>query len=345
VAPVDGAVDAPVDGAVDAPVDGAVDAPVLRLAPASSPGERRLAELGALLVVFLWAGNFVVSKSAIEGLPPVAYAALRFSLASVVLVVLLRWREGVLLPPRRDLPAMIGLGVLGFGIYQILWVTALGSISAGDSSLLIASTPVLVALLAVAAGSDVLTPAKLSGALVSFLGVAIVVGADTGLDLGRSLGGDILTLLAALCWATYTAFGANVLRRHSPLATTTWTIVAGTVVLLPVGAAQLAGIADPMAAVVVAVPAILYSGILSAGLPNVAVFHAVRLLGPTRVSAFQFLTPAIALVLAAVFLGEAVRPGQIAGGVVIVAGVLLTRRESFLPRNLRRRSVPGTVRP
>jgi drug/metabolite transporter (DMT)-like permease len=321
------------------------DEPVVRLTPASSAGERRLAELGALIVVFLWAGNFVVVKSAIGSLPPIAYAALRFGLASVFLLSLLRWREGVLLPPRRDLPAMAGLGVLGFGVYQILWVTALGSISAGDSSLLVAATPVLVALIAVAAGSDVLTPAKLGGALVSFLGVAIVVGADTGIDLGRSVGGDLLTLLAALCWAVYTAYGANVLRRHSPLATTTWTIVAGTLVLLPVGAVQLAGIPDPLPAILLVLPAILYSGLLSAGLPNVAVFHAVRLLGPTRVSAFQFLTPALALALAAVFLAEPVRPGQVAGGLIIVAGVLVTRRASLLPRLLRRGEAPGELRP
>jgi drug/metabolite transporter (DMT)-like permease len=319
-----------------APADPGAD-PVLRVAAGATAGERRLAELGVLVVVFLWAGNFVVAKSAIEVLPPIGFAALRFSLASVVLLAVLRRREGTWRPPRRDLPAMIGLGVLGFGIYQILWVTALRSISAGDSSLLIAATPVLTALLAVAAGTDVLTPSKLGGALVSFVGVAIVVGADTGLDLGRSLGGDLLTLVAAGCWAVYTAYGATVLRRHSPLATTTWTIVFGTLVLLPPGLVELAGMPDPRSAILLVVPAILYSGLLSAGLPNVAVFHAVKLLGPTRVTAFQFLVPAIAIALAAVFLDEPIQIAQLAGGVVIVAGVLMTRRDSFVPRGVRAR--------
>lgn len=182
-----------------------------------------------------------------------------------------------------------------------------------------------------------LTPAKLGGALVSFLGVAMVVGVDAGLDLGRSLGGDVLTLVAAACWAMYTAYGATVLRRHSPLATTTWTVVFGTLVLLPPGLVELAGMADPLPAIGLAVPAILYSGLLSAGLPNVAVFHAVKLLGPTRVTAFQFLVPAIAIALAAAFLGEPVRIGQLGGGIVIVVGVLLTRRDSFVPRAVGRR--------
>ena len=187
----------------------------------------------------------------------------------------------------------------------------------------------ITALLAVAIGADRFTPVKLVGALVAFAGVALIVGADTSVDLGRSLPGYLLTISAAVCWAVYTSFGARVLRRHSPLRTTTWAVVSGTIVLLPIGAGQLSTLADPVGVVWAAGAAILYSGILAAGLPNVAVFHAVKLLGPTRVTAFQFLVPALTVVLAAVFLAEPIRAAQVVGGVVIVGGVLLTRRETF----------------
>ena len=59
------------------------------------------------------------------------------------------------------------------------------------------------------------------------------------------------------------------------------------------------------------------------------VFHGVKLLGPTRVTALQFLVPALAVVLAAIFLGEPIRPIQVVGGVVILAGVALLRRGSW----------------
>jgi drug/metabolite transporter (DMT)-like permease len=71
--------------------------------------------------------------------------------------------------------------------------------------------------------------------------------------------------------------------------------------------------------------AILYSGMLSSGVSNVVVMNGVKVVGPTRTAALQFLVPALAVVLAAVFLNEAIRAGQIVGGVVIVGGVLLTR--------------------
>jgi len=288
-----------------------------------------------------WAGNFIVVKSAIGVLPPVGFTFLRYLLASVTLLTLLRWRTGSIRLPHGDILAIALLGVIGFGCYQILWPVALQSIPAGDSALLIATTPVLTALMAAATRADAPNAAKLTGALISFAGVAMVIAAGQGLDLGTSLVGDLLTIVAASCWAIYTVFGARVLRRHSPLAATTWAIVAGTLFIAPVGIAQLAtsdlgGVGLPVGL------AIVYSGALAAGLANVVVFHGLKLLGPTRVTALQALIPALAVVLAAVFLGEAIRPAQVLGGVVILGGVALLRRGAWPGRRLVRRvGLPG----
>ena len=300
-------------------------------APAGTPAgvsvsasERRLAEAGVLVVMVLWAANFIVVKSAVGVLPPVGFTFLRFVIASVTLLALLRWREGSIALPRRDFLAICGLGALGFGVYQILWTTGLTTVAAGDSALIIASTPVLVAILAVAARSDVLTPAKLLGAIVSFVGVGAVIASGPGLTLGRSIGGEALTLLGAGCWSFYMAFGAPYLGRYSPLRATAWATVAGTVVLAPIATVQLTTVSgDAFTPGVLG--AVLYSGFLAAGVSNVVVQNGIRVVGPTRTAAYQFLVPALAVLLAAAFLAEPIRPGQIVGGLVIVAGVLITR--------------------
>lgn len=272
----------------------------------------------------LWAANFIVVKTAVEVLPPVGFTFLRFALASTTLLVLLRWREGSMGLPRRDLIAICALGGLGFGVYQMLWTTGLTTIAAGDSALIIASTPVLVAFLAVLARSDVLTPAKLLGGIVSFSGVALVIASGQGLSLGGSLAGEAITLLASVCWAFYTAFGAPFLRRYSPLRTTAWATVAGTIVLAPIAASQLSSVEAARLTPGV-VGAVLYSGFLAAGVSNVIVSNGIRVVGPTRTAAYQFLVPALAVVLAFLFLAEPIRPGQVIGGVVIIGGVLITR--------------------
>lgn len=293
-------------------------------AHAPTTSERRLAEIGVLVVMVLWAGNFIVVKSALAVLPPVGFTFLRFVLASLTLLILLRWREGSIGLPRRDLVAMWILGGLGFGLYQILWTTGLTTVAAGDSALIIAATPVLVALLAVAARSDVLTPLKLAGVLVSFAGVAIVVASGPGLSLGGSIAGELITLAAAVCWSVYTAYAGPFLRRISPLRATAWATVAGTVVLAPLAIVQL-GTVDLGSVAPGVAAALVYSGLLAAGISNVVVLNGVKIVGPTRTAALQFLVPALAVILAAVFLNEAIRPGQVLGGVVIVGGVVLTR--------------------
>ena len=291
---------------------------------AASAADRRLAEFGVLVVMVLWAGNFIVVKSAVGVLPPVGFTFLRFTLVSATLFLLLRWREGSVGLPRRDRLAIMGFGALGFGVYQILWTTGLQTVPAGDSALIIAATPVLVALIAVVAGTDVLTPVKLAGVLVSFVGVAVVIASGQGLTLGGEIGGEAMTLLAALLWSIYTAYATPYVRRYSPLRATAWSALAGTLVLAPIGIFQLSGV-DTATLEPAVLAAILYSGMLSSGVSNVVVMNGVKVVGPTRTAALQFLVPALAVILAAVFLNEAIRVGQIVGGVVIVGGVLLTR--------------------
>ena len=287
-----------------------------------------------------WAGNFIVVKGAVGVVPPIAFTFLRYVLASATLLVLLRWREGAIRLPHGDILRLALLGSVGFGCYQVLWPVALQTIPAGDSALLIATTPVITALLAVAVGADAANPVKLIGALVSFVGVALVIAAGQGVNLGVSLVGDLLTLGAAVCWALYTVYGAGILQRHSPLVATTWAIVAGTLFMAPFGVAQLAT-ADLSGFGPTVLIAIIYAGTLAAGVSNVIVFHGLKLLGPTRVTALQFLVPPLAVVLAAVFLGEAIRPVQVAGGVIILAGVALLRRGSW-PRGPSVRESPGS---
>lgn len=277
----------------------------------------------------VWAGNFIVVKDVLSVMPPVGFTFLRYVLASVGLLVLLRWAEGAIRLPQPGAWRILALGGLGFGVYQILWTVGLTTIGAGDSALLIAATPVFTAVIAVLIGADTLSPAKALGVALSFVGVALVIGSGVGLDLTGSPLGFALTLGAALCWATYTAFGAMVLRRVSPLVLTTWGTIGGTLVLAPIGLAQLAapGALGPEQAA--ALPAILlsiaYSGLLAAAIANVIVFNGVRLLGPTRITTIQALVPAMAVVLAFLVLGEPIRLGQVIGGAIIVGGVALTR--------------------
>ena len=297
---------------------------VRRAADGRHVADARIAEAGVLLVVLCWGANFVVVKAVIGELPPLVFTMLRYLLATASVVLVLRLRNGSIGFGSRDAVRVAALGVLGFGIYQVLWTLGLSTITAGDSSLLIVTTPVLVALIAAAIGTDSLTVGKLLGALLAFAGVAIVIASGQELTLGASLVGDALTLGAALSWAIYTAAMGRVMRRQDPLQATAWALTGGAIFLVPLGLYQ-AAITPDLQIRLADLGGIAYSGILAAGIANVLILRGVKILGPTRVTVLQYFVPAVAVVLAAVFLNEPVRLAQIAGGAVIVAGVAVTR--------------------
>ena len=290
--------------------------------------ERRAAEAACIGVMVIWAGNFIVVKSTIPILSPIGYAFLRFAIAGLVLLALCRWREGSVTVPRADIVPLAGLGLLGFGLYQMLWSTALFSTSVGNSALLIGSTPVFTALIAAALGADTLSRGRAAGIAIAFAGVAIVATGD-GLRLDQAAVGDLMTLGAAVSWAIYVSLGAGILRRFTPLRATAWTVTFGALALAPFGLVQLASV-DTSQVGPAQVAAVAYSSLLSSALGNLVVFWGISLLGPTRVTNLQFLPPALAIAFAAIFLGDPVLASQVVGGLVILAGILVARRDRLL---------------
>ena len=298
-------------------------------APAASTRAYRLAELGVLATVLIWSANFVLVKGAIGVLAPLTFTGARFAVAALTLLAILRWRQGGISPPSGQLRGLLLLGLLGFGGYQVLWTVGLTGISAGDSALIVAASPVLTVMLAGAVGVERLSAPKVAGALIAFTGVSIVIGTGTELTIGSSFMGDLLTLGAAFVWAVYTIGGTRMLRRVDPLQATTWTVIGGLPILIPLAIADgtahgWAGVGQPEVLL-----AILISGSLAAGISNVFVFNAIRYVGPARATTMQLLVPAGAVLLGALLLHEPVGIWQLIGGGVIVSGVWLTRRVSI----------------
>ncbi len=301
------------------------------IAAASSPPtvDRRVAEVGVLLVMVVWSMNYVVVKVAVGEVPPIAFNFLRLVIGAVALFGFLKASRSPILLARRDMLAMAALGAIGFSLYQILWGTALTTTTAGDSSLIISSSPAIIALVAAAIGVDRFTWNKGVGALLALAGVLLVVTADAGFHLDAMGVGDILTLGAAACWALYVALGTPVFSRVRPTTSAFWGIAFGALWLSPFGIAEIVG--DPAAfASALPLAGLAFSGLLAVAVSQVLVMRAVPSLGPIRYANLQFLMPPITVLLGAVLLGEAIRLGEIVGFAVIVLGILLSRREGGL---------------
>jgi drug/metabolite transporter (DMT)-like permease len=296
--------------------------------PVYSARARHVAEIAILLVMLTWGANVVAAKAILADVPPILFAFVRFGSAFLVLLAILRWREGSVGLPRADIWPMLLLGLAGFGLYQDLWATALGRTTASNSALITAATPVSTMLLAAFAGSDTISRPKVLGAAIALTGAVSVVWATHGIGFTGASAGDLMTFAATVCWACYVAFGAPVLRRHSPLRTATWAIGLGCLGMVPFALWQAATF-DISHIHAGTIWLFLFCALLAAAAANVVMFEVVKVLGPTRTMLFQFLVPAFAVMLAALLLGEAIVPAQILGGLVIVAGILVSRMHSL----------------
>ena len=220
-------------------------------------------------------------------------------------------------------------GVIGQGIYQLLWAGSLGTINAGTSALLIAVTPFLTAIFASLLRIDPLRRATAIGGAIAFAGVtAVALGEGAG-SFGGTTRGILATLLAACCWASYLLAGARVIPRVGAVAWTGWSMIFGGAVLIPFGAAQWLELGSPIPPAV-AIFGVLFATFGSSSLANVLYFSAVPIVGPARVASFQLLVPFLAVVVSSIVLGEALEPVQALGGALIVLGIW-TGRQTRLP--------------
>ena len=294
-------------------------------ARSAASATRLAAEIGVLVAMGIWAANFTVVKAAVLAWPVLPFSALRITTAGILVLGWARWRGQNMRMNRRDLLAAALFGVIGQGIYQLLWAGSLGTINAGTSALLIAVTPFLTAIFAALLGIDPLRRATAIGGTIAFAGVAAVALGEGAGSFGGTTRGIIATLLAACCWASYLLAGARVIPRVGAVAWTGWSMIFGGAVLIPFGAAQWFELGSPIPPPV-AIFGVLFATFGSSSLANVLYFSAVPIVGPARVASFQLLVPFLAVVVSSIVLSEALEPVQALGGALIILGIWAGRQ-------------------
>jgi drug/metabolite transporter (DMT)-like permease len=291
----------------------------------SSAGLGR-SDLLIVLTIFLWAVNISVLKIGLREFSPHGFNAVRLSLASVVYLVLLAGNRRKLRLSKRDWGGTVVLGLLGITIYQIFFIRGINLSSASMASMIMATTPILIALLSSALKQERIFWAGWLGIFISFGGFLLVVSSqDGGFTLSwESLEGSILILLANACWAGYTVFSKSVLKRISPFQLAAAGTSLGTLFYLPYSLPSLKS-----------VPwnqiswqgwgAVLYSGLVAIVLCFALWYYSVKKVGSTKTGIYGSLLPVFATAVAIAVLGERITFSQVIGAVLILAGVYLTR--------------------
>jgi drug/metabolite transporter (DMT)-like permease len=292
--------------------------------PPRFPASRLSGDIAMLTVCLIWGLNFSVTKLALAQIPPLPFTAVRFIVSSLLLWLILRLAEGPVKLPPKTLGLLAALGILGNTLYQLAFTVGLDRTAASNSALILSTVPTVVALFAGALGLERITPRMAWGIALGTLGVGVVIATrGVGFSTGTLIG-DILTIIAVLCWAGYTVGLRMVPVQISSLRVTTVTTLAGTPGLV------LAGIPGMLRLEWGEVDLVAWAGLAYAAVLSLVVAYllwnrSVKAVGGTRTAIYMCVTPLFAVAGAWLLLGERPHPLQGLGAVLIVIGVLLTR--------------------
>ncbi|GAA0815541.1 DMT family transporter [Spirilliplanes yamanashiensis] len=280
----------------------------------------------------LWGSTVPLTKVALAGWGPGWLTVARFTLAALPLAWLARHRLRAAVTP-----AIIGWGVLGYGLVIVLQNAGIERTSVTHAALLVGATPILVALLTVATGRATVRPTAWAGFATALAGVAFVASHGGS---GATLTGDALVILSLVLSAAFLVAQPRMLTGRDPVAVTAVQLTAAAVGAVP-AAALLDG---PAPAAPGAIPLLAMLGLAVGGtlLPFTLFAYAQSRVSPDVAGAFLNLEPLVGVLAAAAVFGEALGVAQVAGGVAILAGIALSTAAAFLrPARPRRLELAG----
>lgn len=283
---------------------------------------------------FLQGSSFVASKVVLTELPPLWLATLRFFVAALSLLPWLWWRHRARVAAGTAVPltAMPWLRLAVIGLLQTAGVMAfltmgLTQTTASKAAILMASNPLLVALLAGILLKERVRPLAWLGLLLAFAGVVVCIGVQSVMT-GAIGHGEVLVMAGSTCWALAT-LGSK--RFHLPVDSWTlafWQMVIGAGVLALLAVWQGESFAVPthttFAFLWLAIPA-------STGAMGLW-FAALHVGGAVRTSGFLFLCPLFAALITFFMSGEMLSTHDMLGGVMIAIGIVLLSRKTIARR-------------
>jgi len=276
--------------------------------------------LGLGAVLLLWSFNYIVGKVTLSHMDALTLAVLRAELVAILLLVIyLTQRERT--PLRgRDIWVFSYLGFFGYVVNQGCFIVGLGSTTSGHSAVLIASSPIMILLLASAMRLERLTLAKLLGMTLCFAGVVILETEHGSPVHSPLLAGDLVTLTGVIGFSAYAVLGKKVARTYDTVSMNTFNAAAAAILLMPLAVRQGLRL-DWRSVGWVGWTGFLYMASLSAVAGYLLFYWLLRHMDASRVVAVNYFQPVLVVLLSIPLLGERPTARLVVSAALVILGV------------------------
>jgi drug/metabolite transporter (DMT)-like permease len=295
--------------------------------PSSMSRKPIIAYIEVSFAVIVWGASFIATKLALRDLSPVTVVWLRFAIGVVILGGATKMRKQFYLPEKKDWIYLGLLGFLGITFHQWLQSTGLQTVQASTTAWIVATTPVFIAFLSWLFLHERINRLQISGIILAAFGVLLVVsrGSLSEIFLGKfGTMGDILILISAPNWAVFSILSSRGLRKYPATQMMFYVMAIGwllTSILFFTGP----GIGEIAHLTWSGALGVGFLGVFCSGMAYIAWYDGLQALPASRIGAFLYLEPFVAVLVAWAILSESLVPVTLMGGLVILLGVRLVQ--------------------
>ena len=278
----------------------------------------------AIITIIFWAMAFIFTRLSLQYFNVYTLSFLRYLSASLTLLVIIYFMK-IKKPEKEDFITYLCSGCIGFFIYVILFTKGTGMVTSATGSIIIAMVPVFTAFLASIFYKEKLKAYQWFAIAIEFIGIIVLTLMNSTFSINE---GVLWLLAAALCLATYNLLQRKLTKKYSAIEASTYSIFIGTLFLcifLP------SSIKPTINAPIEQIIYVLILGIFSSALAYISWAKAISIAEKTTyVSNYMFVTPFLTTILGFIMMNEVPDKATILGGIIILVGLFIFNKESFL---------------
>ncbi|WP_242967920.1 DMT family transporter [Tepidibacter mesophilus] len=286
--------------------------------------EKRLDNYLMIIATVFWSGAFIAGKFSVVEFPVFSLTFFRFFFAVIATFAIIIKKGENYKIEKTDIFLFIQLGIIGMVGYHVFFFLALKYTTTVNSSLIAATNPIITTILAFVVFKENIKPKNIISILVSFLGVTLII-TNGNLKLLANFKfniGDLLMIVAVVCWATYSVISKKALKKYKPIVVTSYSFLVCVISLIPFVIMEKPWVYIPNTSIK-GWMSVLYMSIFASVIGYSIQQVSIKKIGASKTSLYINLVPVFSMILAYFILGESISIIKLISATLIISGVLL----------------------